>query len=175
MAEYRALVPFVRKWEGGWSHDPSDPGGATMCGVTMVTYTLYRQAKGAPKPTISDLRALTDEEWMEIFKTYFWDACRGDEIRSQRVAEALVDWYWCSGTVAMRKVQELLGVEVDGIVGAVTLSAINEQGGGLSTEIHQSRKKFLVNLCHRNPALQKYRRGWLRRVEALEKRWGGVR
>ena len=32
------LIPTVHRWEGGWANHPSDPGGATMRGVTIATF-----------------------------------------------------------------------------------------------------------------------------------------
>ena len=43
-------LAFVRKAEGGWADDPNDPGGATMYGITMATYTRWRQKHGHPPP-----------------------------------------------------------------------------------------------------------------------------
>ena len=40
MADYKVHIPFLEKWEGGWSNDPDDSGGATMMGITIpVSYT----------------------------------------------------------------------------------------------------------------------------------------
>lgn len=36
MADYKLLVPFIRKWEGGFVNDPYDKGGATNAGVTIA-------------------------------------------------------------------------------------------------------------------------------------------
>ena len=40
MADYRKLVPFIKKWEGGFSNHPQDRGGATNKGVTFSTYRM---------------------------------------------------------------------------------------------------------------------------------------
>jgi len=34
----KLLIPTVHRWEGGWADHPSDPGGATMRGVTLATF-----------------------------------------------------------------------------------------------------------------------------------------
>ena len=60
---------FCRSWEGGWSKNPNDPGGATMKGVTYKTFCDHRKSKGMPKPTEAELRKITDKEWNEILRT----------------------------------------------------------------------------------------------------------
>ena len=94
MAEVKKLAPFILKWEGGFVNDPDDLGGATNKGVTIATYEAYCRKKGYPKPTIERLKALTKEEWTEIIKTMYWDRWKADEIKSQSVANILVDWVW---------------------------------------------------------------------------------
>ncbi len=102
MADVRKLVPFILKWEGGFVNDPDDLGGATNMGVTIGTYEAYCRKKGYSKPTVERLKNLTKEEWTEILKTMYWDRWKADEIKSQSVADILVDWVWASGAHGLR-------------------------------------------------------------------------
>ena len=43
---FRAALPFVLRWEGGFVHHPDDPGGATNQGVTQRVYDAWRAAEG---------------------------------------------------------------------------------------------------------------------------------
>lgn len=121
MADYKELVPIVRKWEGGWSNNPNDMGGCTMSGVTIAT---FRSVYGSGK-TCSDLRRLTEDQWNHIFKKKYWDRWRADEIRNQSIANLLVDWLWTSGVWGIKYPQRILGVADDGLVGPRTIAAIN--------------------------------------------------
>ena len=123
MADVRKLAPFILKWEGGFVNDPDDLGGATNMGVTIGTYEAYCRKKGYSKPTVERLKNLTKEEWTEILKTMYWDRWKADEIKSQSVADILVDWVWASGAHGIKIPQRLLGVSVDGIVGPKTIAA----------------------------------------------------
>ena len=76
MANAELMVPFIRKWEGGWADDPDDAGGCTMAGVTIATYQKYY---GKDK-TCDDLRFITQEEWLHIFKCGYWDKMKADQI-----------------------------------------------------------------------------------------------
>lgn len=100
MADVNKLVPFILRWEGGFVNDPDDLGGATNKGVTIATYEAYCKKKGYPKPTVERLKNLTQEEWTEILKTMYWDRWKADEIKSQSVANILVDWVWARSVLS---------------------------------------------------------------------------
>lgn len=170
MADITKLVPHILHWEGGWVNDPDDFGGETNKGVCFRTYKLYRSRKGLPQPTIEDLKNISDEEFTDILKSMYWDACRADRIESQSVANAIVDWAWNSGTItAVKEIQKVLGVTVDGIIGNVTLSAINSIDAEIMFDLVQNtRIAYLERICISRPANKKFMRGWLNRVNSLE-------
>lgn len=169
MAKVTKLAPHILKFEGGFVNDPDDLGGATNKGVCYKTYKLYRQRKKLSVPTIEDLKNITNEEFTDILKSMYWDACRADKIESQSVANAIVDWAWHSGTItAVKEVQKVLGVESDGIVGNVTLSAINSQSPlPLFGKIQQARIAYLERICNARPTNRKFMRGWILRVSSM--------
>lgn len=165
MANVQKLVPFILKWEGGFVNDPDDLGGATNKGITFATYKQYRKKKGMPEPTIEDLKGITDAEWAEILKTMYWDRWQADKIQNQSVANILVDWVWASGNNGIKRPQKILGVTVDGIVGEKTLAALNAQDpGSLFEAIKADRIKFIDEICKARPANEKFRKGWLNRI-----------
>ena len=144
MASIDKLIPFILKWEGGFVNDPTDRGGATNKGVTLATYEAYCKRKGYPRPSVADLKHISDAHWRDIIKTMFWDKWRADDIHSQKIANILVDWVWASGIHGIKKPQALLGVKADGIVGDKTLSAVNfADPEELFGAIYQERVKFL--------------------------------
>lgn len=71
---FERCLRFVLKQEGGWADDPRDVGGATMKGVTIGTFTRWRQAHGQPVPSKDDLRNISDAELYQIYKEWYWDA-----------------------------------------------------------------------------------------------------
>lgn len=187
MANVETLVPFIIRFESGvdpagligeklfekarksgYANDPDDLGGATMVGVTMVTYTEYCRKKGYPRPTVERLRGITYTQWLDILKTMFWDRWKADEIQSQSVAEILVDWVWASGKYGITIPQRVLGVTVDGVVGTKTLAAVNAQNPrNFFDRIVQERKSYIDRICVSRPANNKFKRGWLRRLNAI--------
>jgi lysozyme family protein len=170
MADVTKLVPHILKWEGGFVNDPDDLGGATNKGVTIKTYTFFRWRKHQSTPTIDDLKNISDEEFTAILKEMYRDACRADRIESQSVANAIVDWAWNSGTVtAAKELQKALGVTVDGVIGNVTLSAINSIDAETMFDLVQkTRIAYLERICVSRPANKKFMKGWMNRVNSLK-------
>lgn len=163
------LVPFILKWEGGFVDDPDDLGGATNRGVTIGTYATYCKKKGYPAPTVERLKNLSEKDWAEILKTMYWDRWKADDIKSQSVANILVDWVWASGGNGIKIPQQVLGVTVDGIVGPKTLAALNARNPKeLFEEIKEARVQFIEDICRKRPANNKFKKGWLNRINNLQ-------
>lgn len=163
------LVPFILKWEGGFVDDPDDLGGATNRGVTIGTYATYCKKKGYPAPTVERLKNLSEKDWAEILKTLYWDRWKADDIKSQSVANILVDWVWASGVNGIKIPQQVLGVTVDGIVGTKTLAALNARNPKeLFEKIKEARVQFIEDICRKRPANNKFKKGWLNRINNLQ-------
>lgn len=170
MADVNKLVPHILKWEGGYINDPDDLGGATNKGICFRTFKLYRTRKRLPVPTIEDLKNISDEEFVAILKEMYWDACRADRIESQSVANAIVDWAWNSGTtIAAKEIQKVLGVETDGIIGNITLAAINSHSPlPLFGKIRRARIAYIERICKSRSENNKFYRGWMNRINSLQ-------
>lgn len=186
MAEAERLAPFILKWEtgtvkeenesmeayfgrcrkNGYANDPSDAGGATMCGVTLSTYRCFKGCQGI---TATQLKRMTYQEWYKIFKTMYWDRWKADNIISQGIANILVDWVWGSGRYGITRPQRLLGVKADGIVGAKTLAALNSRSPlPLWAAIKADRKKYIDQIIAARPLNAKFRTGWMNRLNDLK-------
>lgn len=166
MANVNKLKPFILKWEGGFVNDPDDLGGATNKGITFATYCHYRKLKGISEPAIlDDLKNISDSEWTEILKTMYWNRWQADRIKNQSVANILVDWVWASGVHGIKRPQKLLGVTVDGIVGDKTINALNAcDPMEIYFAIKNDRIRFIDEICKARPANEKFRKGWLNRI-----------
>lgn len=166
MAEAKKLIPFILKWEGGFANHPADKGGATNKGITISTFRHFF-GKGA---TIEQLKNMTDEQWETIFRKGFWDKFKADEIANQSIADICVDWAWGSGTVtAIKQVQRILNVAVDGVVGKVTLSAINnEDPKTLFDKIMSARLSFIEAIVKRDPSQKVFIKGWRNRITSIK-------
>lgn len=190
MANIDSLLPYILKFEGGFVNDPADAGGATNKGVTIATWRQVGYDKdGDGDIDVADLKLLTDSDVRNrVLKPAFWDRWKADRIKSQGVANILVDWVWGSGKHGIVIPQRLLGVVPDGIVGEKTLAAVNAANPRqLFDAIFEARKKFLHDIT--NQSIAKYERkigrkateaelkkhtnkrfikGWLNRLEAIK-------
>lgn len=189
MANIEHFIPFLIKWEAGiskksnetneslfqrarktgWADDPDDLGGQTMVGVTMATYEEYCRRKGYPKPTTGRLMDLSYNDWKSILKMLYWDRWNADEIRSQSIAEIVCDFVWASGVHGIKVPQDLVGVIPDGIVGPKTLAAVNSHNPReLFDQIKIARFDFIEDICRKRPANNKFKRGWMNRINDIK-------
>ena len=169
MAKVEILAPYIKKWEGGFVNDPADRGGATNKGITIATFEAYCKAKSLPRPNVERLKRMTDGEWLDILKTMFWDRWQADKIKSQKLANILVDWVWGSGVHGIKIPQAMLGLAPDGVVGAKTIEALNKHDAFVFfKKLKAKRKEFLQNICKARPSQYKFLNGWLRRLDGIK-------
>lgn len=170
MAKIDILAPFILSFEGGYVNDPHDPGGATNRGVTIATWRQVGYDKdGDGDIDVADLKLITaDDAVKRVMKPHYWDRWQADRIKSQSVANLVVDWVWASGKHGITGVQKRLGVKVDGIVGGKTLAALNAQDPrALFDHIHRARARFIDQVIAGRPTSAQYRAGWLRRLDYI--------
>lgn len=166
MADYRRLISFILKFEGGFVNDPADSGGPTNKGVTLNTFrSVYGRAK-----TVNDLKHMTDNEWRHIFKSLYWDKCKADDISDQSIANMLVDFAWHSGvTTAVKKLQKIVGVTSDGICGVQTIGAINSRYAPETFNLLKAaRMRYLQGIVKNKHSQARFMYGWTKRVNAIE-------
>lgn len=165
MADAKLMIPWIKKWEGGWANDPDDSGGCTMSGITIGTYQHYY---GSDK-TCEDLQYLTDDEWLYMFKRGYWDRFKADYIENQSIAQLCVQMGWGSGPVtAIKRIQQCLGCKADGIVGPKTLAALNgDNKEEIFNRLWTMRKEWLVRISKIGNN-KKYLKGWLRRLDSIK-------
>lgn len=184
MANYKNIVTQTLYHEGGKSKDPDDnasrnpvPDGSgyhTNKGVTWTSFVALAPKVGYT-PTAALFYTMPTEIWLKIFKLGYWDKVGGDGIKSQAVADMLVQRAWGSGsTKANKMIQQLLidfghKVFVTGVTNTQTVNAIN-----LATNSKIKEKKLYDEFYKRNMAwLQslsdwpKYRNGWTKRMNSL--------
>lgn len=163
MAKCEVLKPFILSWEGGFANVPGDRGGATNKGVTIAT---FRSVFGQDK-TVEDLKRMTDEQWTLVFRKYFWNRWKADDIKCQAIANLLVDWVWASGAYGVKLPQKVLGVSIDGVVGPKTIAAINGNPNqrDLFVRLWKERKEFFERIGKGTQA--KFLKGWLNRNNAI--------
>ncbi len=168
MANYKILVPFILESEGGYVNNPHDRGGETNKGVTMQTWRAYCAKKGKPAGTAT-LKAMRQSEWEEIFTSLYWNKLKADRIADQSIANLLADFAWGSGvTRAAKTLQTHLGVTADGIVGDITLKALNSRSPlPLFGALKQARLRFVESIVRNDPTQKIFLKGWTKRINRI--------
>jgi lysozyme family protein len=168
MADISNLIPLILKWERGYVNDPAYRGGPTNQGVTLSTWKAHGYDKtGDGIIDIEDLKQITPEEVINrILGPHYRDRWKADEIRSQALANILVDWVWGSGRYGIVLPQGILGVQPDGIVGPKTLNTLNSfpDQEALFNQMKQIRIAYFNLICSNRPANKRFLKGWLKRL-----------
>ncbi len=155
--------PFqpIRRGRYSWANDPHDPGGPTMCGVIQRVYDGWRRGQGLQVQTVRDI---TDDEIRAIYRTLYWDKLSGDEL-PPGVDLAVFDFGVNSGvTRSIKYVQRVVGVAVDGHMGAVTLDAIRRADPErLVTDLMAARAAFVRQIR----TYWRFGKGWERRLAGV--------
>jgi lysozyme family protein len=152
---------LVLRNEGGYVDNSSDPGGATNLGCTKATWEAW---VGHPV-TKDDIKALTPNDVMPLYKAKYWDTVKGDDLPIG-VDYAVFDFAINSGpSRAAKALQSVLGVAADGQIGPATLAALEAANiRDVATAVCEARLAFLQSL----PTYGNFGKGWSRRVSEVE-------
>lgn len=160
---YQNCYNITLRWEGGYVNHPKDPGGATNRGVIQRVYDAYRTRKGLSRQSV---KYIADSEVKEIYKNQYWDRVRGDEL-PHGVDLAVWDFGVNSGpSRSVKYLQRILGVRQDGVMGEVTLAAVEQRDPArLAAQLCDDRLAFVQRLS----TWSTFGKGWGRRITAVKR------
>jgi len=152
------VIDDIIRREGGskFSNDPIDKGGRTQYGISE---------KSNPEAWIDG--KITEEEARKIFTDKYVTIPGFDKVLDPLLRNQLIDFGVNSGpALAIKKLQEILGVEQDGVLGPKTLKAIKEykNEASLSNRLMVSRIEMIGRIVQKHPAQAKFLVGWLKRA-----------
>lgn len=150
--------------EGGYSNRRTDAGGPTKYGVTAKTLGAARGLGRAA--SASEVQNLSKKEAVEIYSRSYWRQS-GGSLLPIGIDYMAFDFGVNSGPgTAVKKLQEVVGVPADGIVGAQTISACLRYSGGLeklAQDYADRRMKYLRGIGGKT-GWSSNGRGWTIRV-----------
>ncbi|MBM3606736.1 MAG: hypothetical protein FJX25_19150 [Alphaproteobacteria bacterium] len=119
---FEKCLALTLKHEGGWADHPSDPGGATMKGITIGT---YRAWKGRAV-TKAELRAISDAEVAAIYRQNYWNVVTGDDLPVGLDFVAFDAAVNSGPSRGAKWLQEAIGACADGRIGPASIQRAHE-------------------------------------------------
>lgn len=149
--------------EGNFTNDRNDRGNwtagvigkgslkGTKYGISAMTY-----------PNL-DIKNLTLQQAKQIYKRDWWDALSANKIDPSIVFQVWDFAINAGMSTAKRKLQSAVGVADDGIIGPLTLKAINDADlNDLLMKFNAERLTYYTKLS----TWDRYGKGWTNRVAA---------
>lgn len=170
--KFTNMVPPLLKAEGGFVNNPKDKGGATKYGITRKTLSAWR----GEEASVDDVKALTQEEAIEIYKNEYYLKPKINQIGHEKVEEMVLDHGINAGPAAgVKLLQRVIGAKQDGGLGPNSLKKleeyIKEHGEDeFIRDYARKRKQFYLDVIKNNPDNLEFKKGWFNRVDNMEKR-----
>lgn len=156
------IIAEILKKEGGYTNNPSDPGGPTNFGITLRTLGAWR----GKAVTAEDVMGLKVEEAIDIYNDMYISKPGFDKIPESMLKSNLIDFGVNSGPkTAIMNLQALLGVKADGVLGPLTFAAVNQSNlKNLNNELVKRRVLTYARIVQSSPKKLTFIYGWLKRA-----------
>ena len=174
VSNFYLLQNHIFEHEGSMSHHPNDAGGYTNKGITFATFEQYAQIDVGVKPTLDNLKKLTNEQASVIYKKRFWDPIKADDINSLSLAYSLYDFHVNAPGQAVKLMQKsvnFLGGElvIDNKMGSKTIKAINGVDAHKLFDVYQQKKiDYYTQRVIMIPTQRVFLNGWLNRINNIK-------
>ena len=200
------VLEFILKREGGLNlHEPMSVGGKSYAGITQYSYQSWRRDQADMKHLPTDIEDLAGSlshlgpmhpdhkdgskhsggVCLDVIKRFYYDYLERYNCWAihRYLQLGYADFVILAGHPAIRTIQELAGVEADGVWGSKTSRAVvtldtsidirSMRSGNFGWEIYldfdYKKRVFFKSLLDRHP--DRYRQGyadWIRRSDAIE-------
>jgi lysozyme family protein len=159
-----SLMDSLFKSEGGYQNNKNDTGNyykgqliGTNFGVSAPILATYL----GRTPTVKDMKNLTREDARKIAKINYYDKFMIEKLPVE-LREIVFHSVYLGESRGVKALQELLGVDVDGIVGPKTTAAMSNA----SFTKEEFKEKFLGRL-KKLDSWSNFGKGWTNRFEEL--------
>jgi len=155
--DFDSAVTRLFKLEGGYAQKDSTAGSVNF-GITER----FLDTINYPVKPID----LTKKEAKELYRVYFWNKLKLDNIRHENLAQLI---FICAVNVgtnrAIQLLQRIVGVRTDGIIGPMTLKAVNQCSEGLLLDLFRLQMECFYMQLAKQKKYKKYLKTWLERLK----------
>ena len=154
---FATCLRLTLAYEGGWADNPKDPGGATMKGVTIGTYSDWL-GRAADK---DELKAIPAAHVEAIYRHKYWDKVRGDDLPAGLDLVAFDAAVNSGPQRGATWLQLAVGATADGVIGPASVAAAKAANRAKAINAAcDTRLSFLKHL----PTWPTFGKGWMRRL-----------
>jgi lysozyme family protein len=149
------IIDDLLKREGGLVDNPADKGGRTAYGISEKANP---QAWADGKVTSEEAKALYTKKYIQ---GPGFDKLPDDKLRTQ-----LIDFGVNSGPgIAIIRLQEIIGVETDGVLGPHTVAALSKfNSDAVNNALVIARIRMICRIVKKNPSQLAFLLGWIDRA-----------
>ena len=155
MASFETSIRKTLIFEGGYADNSADHGGPTKFGIASESH-----------PDL-DIKNLTEEQAIQIYKEQYWKVYYS-QINDQSVCDKLFDCGVLFGVGrAVKFLQSVLKVPVDGVFGPNTLAELNSSDPGkVLLDYKTDLVQHVIQIGANDPSQRQFVGGWLRRINS---------
>lgn len=174
MANFRDAIKLTAINEGGYQNLLSDPGNknskglyvGTNFGISAPVYEAWIKRV----PTIQDMKNITKQESELIYKTWYWDKLKLDQLPDQYLANHLFDISLNGINSATKIIQRSINdlgkykLLVDGVYGPNTQKALSDTlKDGKARELNQALVNRRISF-YKSDGNPDFLTGWITRA-----------
>lgn len=150
-----SIISEIIAREGPPTDDPLDKGGRTAYGISE---------KSNPEAWADG--HVTEAEARDIYYRKYVISPGFDKVKDPGLRAQLVDFGVTSGPqLAIMKLQQIVGAEIDGVLGPQTHAAISKMHAeDISNHLTIARVRMIGRIVSKNPSQLKFLNGWLDRA-----------
>lgn len=173
MANFKLAFHKTLLHEGGYVHDPDDSGGETYKGISRAAHPTwsgwatidnYKTKENFPKTL--DQNTELQQQIEQFYYANYWQPLNADKIETQAVADSVFDFAINAGIkTSVRLAQNIIGADVDGIIGPQTLEKLNVfNPNHFLSAFTLAKISHYLSIIKKRPSNQKYLYGWFNRA-----------
>jgi hypothetical protein len=160
-------MPTLFQHEGGYVNHSSDPGGATNKGITFKTFKRYSEDLLGVKPTLGNLKRLTENQASAIYEEGYWNPSGAKGISDKQIAWLYYDTYLNGGGREVLR-ETAKSIQVKGTIKGINMGIEKYLGKNVFYNFKSERLCRYDRIIEKNPKLSVFRKGWYRRVNRFK-------